>query len=120
MGLLNPLSRALTPPAENRYGWWVTLIDVVAHNLDAIMTAKSLSSRQLSALSGVERSVIDRTRKGRKASQLDTLEKLAKGLEIDPLALFMPVASSKRRTERPFERQVGAAVSRGDGRVRKT
>lgn len=50
--------------------------------LDKLMTEKNLSSRQVSILTGVSKSSVDRIRNGKVSPTADTLEALAKGLKV--------------------------------------
>lgn len=50
--------------------------------LDKIMYEKNLSSRQVAVLTGVSKSTIDRISNNRVSPTADTLERLAKGLNV--------------------------------------
>lgn len=56
--------------------------------LDEIMYKKNLSVRQVSVLTGVSKSTINRIMTGKVSPTADVLEKLAKGLKIRISDLF--------------------------------
>ena len=56
--------------------------------LENIMVKKNLSIRQVSLLTGIQKSTIDDIVAGRKSPRMDTMEKLAKGLKVRISGLY--------------------------------
>ncbi len=50
--------------------------------LDKIMYEKNLSIRQVSIMTGISKSAINKIMNGRASPTLDTIERLAKGLKV--------------------------------------
>ena len=57
------------------------------HRLRAVREAAGLSQLALSAASGVTNDTISRLELGRRAPQADTIERLARALGVEPVAL---------------------------------
>lgn len=65
------------------------LRDVIADNLDQLMGVKNLTNTQLGAESGVGRNTVDRIRRKMVAANLDTIQAVAKALNVHPSLLLM-------------------------------
>lgn len=63
------------------------LNDLVAVNLRRIRQAAGLSQEELAAKCGVHRTYVGSVERGERNITLDTLEKLARALEVEPLEL---------------------------------
>lgn len=71
------------------------LNDLVAVNLRDLRQRAGLSQEELAARCGVHRTYIGSVERGERNITLDTLQKIAKALETDPLRLLM---AEERRT----------------------
>lgn len=66
----------------------MTLRAVVAKNLRRIRQARGLTQEELADRAGINRNYVGKLEREENAATVDTLEKLARILEIDPIEFF--------------------------------
>lgn len=67
---------------------------VLAGNLRAWRRRRGLSQEALAHDAGIDRSYVSSLENERYSASLDMIEKLADALDVDPLALFQPLAAA--------------------------
>ena len=75
----------------------VTLGDIVAENVRTVRTSQKLSQETVARKSGLSVSYVSMIERGERTPPLDTLESLAKALEVSPLYLLQEVATGGRK-----------------------
>ena len=78
----------------------MTLGQLVADNLRAVRLQKKLSQESLAQKAGLSVSYVSMLERGQRSPPLDTLEALAKGLGVSPLALLQELPRQKATTPR--------------------
>ncbi len=70
---------------------------IVAENLRTVRTGQKLSQEAVARKSGLSVSYISMLERGERTPPLDTLESLAKALQVSPLYLLQGLATGSRK-----------------------
>ncbi len=75
----------------------MALGQIVAENLRTVRTGQKLSQETVARKSGLSVSYISMLERGERTPPLDTLESLAKALQVSPLYLLQGLATGGRK-----------------------